>query len=155
LESKIAKKKPLDVEIPDSHSRDVFLIEPGGLSPVSYRRVPGGIRVRLAPDTQHVNFLLTDRSGVIQQFNRYLRQIGPRAIALLMETAREELVDLDRRLEHSSVSDTTKMQLRKELHDLNSHVAPWMEFSKRQVVSYRQLEDLLWRLESLQRRVCE
>ena len=140
------------IDIADHARRDVFLVEPGGLSPARHHHVPGGIRVSLRPDQRVATLLITDRAGVIEQLNRHLRQIGPKMNNLLMRAAREELLNLDRRIDLHSASAAFKSDLRNHLHSLQSHFAAQTDMADR-AMPYRELEQLFWQLEEVQVRL--
>lgn len=142
------------IEVADHARREVYFVEPGGLSPARHFHVPGGVRISLRPDQRSAILLVTDRAGVIEQLNRHLRETGPRINELLIRVAREELLRLDQRIDHRSTTPAFKSDLRKHLHRLQSHFAPVLD-SQDQNSIHRELGQLLWRLEGLQAKLDE
>lgn len=142
-----------ELEIPSSHHRAVFRMEPGGLSPVDSRRVPGGICVSLGPDKPDGILLITDRPSIIEATARYLGRIGPRTNKLLVDVIRAELLELDRRLQHSVENATLRSHWRQEVHGLHDRIAPLLDGGAANIVSFRQLDHVLGQLERVHQKI--
>ena len=142
-----------DVEILTSSHRDVFRLEPGGLSPVNYRRIAGGFRVMLDTAKPSGILLFTDRAAIIETTARYLSKIGPRANELLVDVLRVELIELDQRLQHSVADRSLRSHWRKEVHSLHDRIAPMLDPDSKHVLSFRQLDHVLGQLERVHRSI--
>ena len=142
-----------EIEIPSSNHRDVFRVEPGGLSPVRSRRVAGGIRVSLDPAKPDGILLFTDRPKIIEATSRYLSKIGPRENTLLVDVLRAELLELDRRLQHSVENPTLRAHWRQEVYALHDRIAPLLDRRAEHIVSFRQLDHVLGQLERVHQKI--
>ena len=140
------------VLIPTSKHRDVYRVEPGGLSPVVSMRVAGGTRVSLDSSKPDGILLLTDRATIVTKTMQHLRGIRGRSLELLEQVIRTELVELDRRLQNSALDTAHRSHLRSELHELHDRIAWMFEPQVKnargvRVVNFRELDHVLGQVE--------
>lgn len=137
-----------EIELPMSSYRDAFRFEPDGLSPVAYRRIAGGIRISLNRAKPEGLLLLTDRPTIVQATTNHLRQTWPRTSDLLVEVLRAEMLELDRRIEHTILDQVFRSHLRGELHALHGRIAPFLAGGSS--ATFRELDHVLGQLEIAQ-----
>ena len=139
------------IEIPTARYRDAFRVEPGALSPVAWNRVAGGIRLTLNRSKPDGLLLLTDRSTIVQSVFEHVHQAWPRHRELLVGVLQTELLDLNRRIDHSTEATAFKSHLRREVHALHGRIAPMLEDEG--TATFRELDHVLGQLERAQRRL--
>ena len=134
-----------EIDLPLSSYRDVFRFEPDGLSPVAYRRMAGGIRISLNRGKPEGLLLLTDRPTIVQSTTNHLRRSWPRASELLVDVLRAEMLELDRRIEHTIADQAFRSHLRGEVHALHGRIAPLL--AGESSATFRELDHVLGQLE--------
>lgn len=143
-----------NIEIPTSTHRDAFRMEPGGLSPIVYRRVAGGISVTLNPSKPDGLLVFTDRTSIVQALSQHLGKTWPRTEELLIAVLRKELLDLDQRIQHAVAERSFQSLLRGEVHALHGRIAPLLDQGPGSA-TFRELDHVLGQLERAHERLSQ
>lgn len=137
-----------EIEIPMGAHREVFRVEPGGLSPhLANRRIAGGLRITLDAAKPDGLFLLTDRKPIVERMARHLQSIGEKTNRTLVEVLRQELILLDNRLEHTVSDAGLRAHLRREVHALHGRIAPLLATDGTHEANFRELDHVLGQLQ--------
>jgi hypothetical protein len=127
-------------------------MEPGRLSPLASRTVPGGLSFD-APRGNAARILFANESSIVESVSRHLRSIAPRYNHLILAEARAELLAVDRLIAEAEAG-LRESDFRRRLYRLHQ-LLPESGSRASESITFRQLEKVLLELQSLKRQVVD